>query len=275
MIPFWKVEAVGNTFVLVHAGDLAGNDLSEFAKEVSEPHFGVGSDGLLVVSPDLKLRMFNPDGTEDFCGNGLRIAAAHMVGQGWATGSFDVRHLGIYVPAHVHRDGLVEVTLPPASFSPLRVPLDSTLHPREMWRESRWGHVASALSTGTTHTVVDVDQLPGDDEFFTLSPEIEHDPLFPDRTSVMWVQTVAPGQLRLRIWERGAGETMGCGTGSVAAAIVHARSTGYTGRVEVGNPGGVVWVDVTSWEAPVRTASMTRVVFEGGWPAHVAVASST
>lgn len=265
MIPFWKVEAVGNGFVLVHASDVVGVDLACLARSVCEPRFGVGADGLLVVSPDLALRMFNPDGTEDFCGNGLRCAAWHIVGQGWAEGSFVIRHHGIDVAACVHLDGMVEVTQLPASFDPLLVPLDLGLHSGELWMEERWGGLASSVSTGTTHTVILVESLPSDEVFFSLSPQIENDPLFPDRTSVMWTQVVEPGRLKLRIWERGAGATQGCGTGSSAAAVVYARSTGHRGRIEVENPGGTVLITLPKWDAPITMASVTSVIFPGSW----------
>jgi len=265
LIRFWKVEAVANSFVLVHRDDVAGRDLGALALSMCSHRFGIGSDGLLVVSADLELRMFNPDGTEDFCGNGLRCAAWHMVQQGWARQSFVIHHHGIDVPACVHPDGMVEVTLLPASFDPLLVPLDTELHPGELWMEERWGGRASSVSTGTTHTVILVDTLPEDDVFFSLSPLIENDPLFPDRTSIMWTQVVGPGRLKLRIYERGAGETQGCGTGSSAAAVVYARAKAYSGTVEVENPGGVVAVSLRDWESPVTMASVTSVVFDGVW----------
>lgn len=265
MIKFWKVEAVANSFVLVHRDDVAGRDLEVLVRQMCQPRFGVGSDGLLVVSPDLELRMFNPDGTEDFCGNGLRCAAWHICQQGWGQGSFVVHHHGVDVPARVHADGMVEVTLVPASFDPAVVPLDPQRHEGELWMEERWGGLASSVSTGSTHTVVFVDELPDDQTFFGLSPQIETDPLFPERTSVMWTKVVGPGRLRLRIFERGAGETQGCGTGSAAAAVVYARAQGYAGRVEVENPGGVVVVDLDRWDGPVKMSSVTSVVFEGVW----------
>ena len=107
-IPFWKVEAIGNDFVLVHLDGLDPNSLPDLARRVSPRRFGVGSDGLLAVGTldgRLVLRMFNPDGSEDFCGNGLRCAAWHAVleaehGRPMVAGSaFEIMHGGLVMPA--------------------------------------------------------------------------------------------------------------------------------------------------------------------------------
>ncbi len=262
-VEFWKTETIGNDFVLVEAGAVPTELLPEFARHACERRFGVGADGLLVVGragAAVTLRMFNPDGTEDFCGNGLRCAADHAHRQGWVGAEFTVLHGGRDVPARVGPQGEVTVTLPPADFRPEAVPVRS---------DAPWldrpvqGVTGSAVSTGSTHFVVLVDALPGDDAFFQVSPLVEHDPHFPAKTSVVYACPEGDRRLRLRIWERSVGETLGCGTGSVAAAVVWARKTGLSGEFEVGGAGGDVRVAFDSWEGPVSSTTLPHRVFSG------------
>lgn len=245
-VPFWKTEALANDFVLVHPDDLADHDLSDVAEAVCDRHKGVGADGLLVFGPDLTLRMFNPDGTEDFCGNGLRCAAWHAHRQGWADDQFRMSHRGVWVPASVAADGQVSVELGTPSFDSADIPLDPTTHPEELWQERLFGFTASTVSTGTAHTVILVDEIPSDTVFFEISRQIEHAPLFPERTSVIWVAPRQAFEAELRIWERGAGETMACGTGNVAVAAVLTRLNGRGGEYTFHNPGGTAKVSIMS-----------------------------
>lgn len=294
-IPFWKVQSIGNDFPLVHLADLrdglargaAGRALVEndqavecftppdavatdldgllmrLAVAMADRRFGVGGDGLLAAERlgegRVLLRMFNPDGTEDFCGNGVRCAAVYAHRRGWVGDSFTIEHLGREVPAEIG-NGRVTTGLGGATYVPERVPVRGP----EIFRAPLpGGRIGSALSTGTTHAVIPVDELPDDGTFLSESPRLEHDPIFPDRTSVIWTQALAPDHLRLRIWERGVGETQGCGTGSVAAAVDHLRDLGRGGRVRVDNPGGTVFVTVDPERNETTIEGTAEVVFEG------------
>lgn len=294
-IPFWKLQSIGNDFPLVHLDDLAdllargavdravpgereaaecfvapdagATDLDgllmRLAVAMADRRFGVGGDGLLAASKmgdgRILLRMFNPDGTEDFCGNGLRCAAVHAHARGWVGDTFTIEHLGREVPVRIG-GGEVTTRLGGASYAPAEVPVQG----EELFRAPLpGGRMGSSLTTGSTHTVVWIDELPDDAAFFSESPLLEHHGLFPDRTSVMWTQEVAKDHLRLRIWERGVGETLGCGTGSTAAAVDYLRGEGRAGRVRVDNPGGTVFV---SWDPLANVTEIEGVaeaVYEG------------
>jgi diaminopimelate epimerase len=270
-IPFVKVESIGNDFVLTHSDAVAEDDLREFAKAVCERRFGVGSDGLLVIAPrstdSILLRMFNPDGTEDFCGNGLRCAAAYAHSMHWVDSAFRIEHLGRVVQAVMRPDGAIRTDIGTASFDPRRVPLDecsgelfmSTLELEDATL------TVSAVTTGSTHTVILCDQLPRDREFFRMSRELEIHPLFPERTSVIWAQPLTEDEMRIRIWERGAGETMGCGTGSSAAAVVVMRARNRGGRIAVHNPGGSVVVEASAWDQPISISGRAEILYSGNF----------
>lgn len=270
-IPFWKIQTIGNHFVLVHGRDVEGADLGTLAEKMCAKQWGIGADGLLIISPmqegsdyQVEMRMFNPDGTEDFCGNGVRCAAVHAAEQNWAKGRFIIRQKGIPVQVEVFLDSEAASWLPAATFDSEEIPFTGS-------REERWATVQGVkgvpVSTGTTHFVVPVDELPSDQEFRTLSPRIEEDSAFPERTSIMWTQKLGVRHIKLKIWERGVGSTLGCGTGSSAAALVTALTEKTWGEILVENPGGLLKVSVESEDGEIRSQSKVETPFFGTFDA--------
>jgi diaminopimelate epimerase len=250
-VRFVKTHGIGNDFVVL---DTLSNPLPSdfafpaFAIEACDRHRGVGGDGLLLLcEPDeeaaqrgavIRMRMWNPDGTEDMCGNGLRCVAYLANQRGHAAKEFLVQTLAGDRLASISDNGHVRVNMgrplfeadaipmtPPPGLSPLRYSLEvgGRCYP--------W---VTSLSTGSTHTVIFVEELPGDGEFRDISPLIEHHPYFPERTTVLWAHVAAAQLLELRIWERGVGETLACGTGGCAAAVaahVNGRSDAAQGII--------------------------------------------
>jgi diaminopimelate epimerase len=273
-IPFWKLESVGNDFVLVHLTDVGPASLPELAIRVCSRHFGIGSDGLLVLREtgrqSFQLRMFNPDGTEDFCGNGLRCAFVHAADQGWITTRWaEIVHMGQVVKGELDTNELgdrrVSYKLRPASYEPAQIPIHRAHEAFDTLLFTIDGkeYRGSVLSTGSAHTVIPVEELPDDEEFLRASPQIEHHAMFPERTSIMWTEQVGEWDLKLRIWERGAGETYGCGTGSLAAAIDFLRRKGKGGSVAVHNPGGTLRVSAPNWNAESEMSGIAHETFRG------------
>lgn len=281
MLRFWKVQSIGNDFPLLKAEDIDGfalltpeqqtSRLGELAIALCARRFSVGGDGLLVVSSTeggVHLRMFNPDGTEDFCGNGIRAAARFSFDQGLAGASFNMTHLDRTIPITIDGEK-IRTQIGVASYDPDKVPhtLMGELFGATVWTGMDGGVplslFGSALSTGSTHTIIHTDRLPDDETFNSVSAKVEVDPKFPQRTSVIWCRRVDPDTLEIRIWERGVGETLGCGTGSSAAAADLMRRRSKGGRVEVRNPGGTVWVEADRWDQPLTLEGAANVVFEG------------
>lgn len=272
MIPFVKVQSVGNDFVLVEARH-AGDDLASLALRMCARHTSIGSDGLLIVKPidrtRIMMRMFNPDGTEDFCGNGLRCAAVYADEEGWVDPSgFVIEHFGRDVPSRVTGSS-ARTVLGKASFRAADVPWGTEAQANEEWFQRElssgtWAGPATLVSTGSTHTILLVDELPDDLTVSRLGAQLEHHPIFPQRTSVIWAQRIGNDHLKLRIWERGVGETLGCGTGSSAAAVTMGRldSSGPR-RIRVDNPGGTVWVSFTDWNADIEVEGDAFRVYSG------------
>jgi diaminopimelate epimerase len=195
----------------------------------------------------------------------LRIAARHAFDQGWVGHVFTLLHGGKEIPAVVQEDGQILTTIGRASYEPAQVP---TNRKEELFNTflanidgKDW--IGSSLTTGSTHTVIPVESLPNDAEIASLGPQFEHLPLFPDRTSVIFVKELTPMSLQIRIWERGVGETLGCGTGSSAAASDYLRRTGQGGQVKVLNPGGEIIISLSAFDQSISIVGVSYQTFSG------------
>lgn len=272
-LPFWKMEGVGNDFVLVEADAVQGLDLSELAQRLCHRPFGIGADGLLVVerSADalVRMRMFNPDGTEDFCGNGLRCAARFAYERGYVgTTEFTIETLGKRIaPVHIHlREDTVDAimtVLPPPRFHPRDIPALADGELIEDFPITVAGHPLriACVNTGTPHTVIFSTTLPDDSLFQTVSPRLETHPMFPERTSVLWAVVASRNEVRVRIWERGVGETLGCGSGAAAVGVLAHRAGWTEPEVSVVSRGGKL--KVNSIEGGIALTGQANTLFEG------------
>ncbi|MBC8140781.1 MAG: diaminopimelate epimerase [Armatimonadetes bacterium] len=234
-LPFTKMQAVGNDFVVIEEAVWgATTDWTQTAIRLCDRHKGVGGDGLLVVCPstvaDVRMRMFNPDGTEDMCGNGLRCVVRFASERGYLPNGVvetlsGVRAVWITDANSEAQEIHTEMGVP--LFRPAELPAcvnGENVFNYDLTIDGYKPIPVSTVNTGSTHTVIWVKELPGDELFFDLSPKIEHHPLFPERTSVLWAQySVARHLWDIRIGERGVGETLGCGTGACAVAVLAAR----------------------------------------------------
>jgi len=279
---FTKMQGVGNDFVVIDAAELPHDAmLSELAVTLCDRKFGVGADGLLVVSetgPDalFRMRMFNPDGSEDMCGNGLRCVSLWASRAGWLgmETEFAVavkdgfRAVRVLSADPDGRNGLISVDMGVPQFAPSEIPFCA---PAEMTAIKRYplavggeALTLTALSTGSTHTVIFGPQ-PSEEVFQRVSPLLEMHPLFPERTSVLWATPEADNRFAVRIWERGAGETWGCGTGACAvgvAAVVNGLSVPGV-PVEVVSKGGTLQITWAGGESSVDMVGPAQVVFDG------------
>jgi len=278
------MQGVGNDFVVLDAASLPEDaDLAILAIRLCERHFGVGADGLLVAGRDapsaaFSMRMFNPDGTEDMCGNGLRCAGlwAHRAGWVKRDESFDVatkegpKAMRLLEVAEDGRAARLRVGMGLPKFAPAEIPFcggsgwvigyplsvgDVTYH-------------ITAMNTGSTHSVIFGLVPPDELTFQRVSPLIELHPLFPERTTVLWATPQGDSTIAVRIWERGVGETLGCGTGAcavgVAAQLYHTAGMGdVRSPVKVMSKGGTLEIDWAGEGYPVNMSGPAEFVFDG------------
>jgi diaminopimelate epimerase len=274
-IPFIKMHGVGNDFVVLDLfhSPMAGNlDFALLAEAMCDRHFGVGADGLLSLEPstdgnEVRMRMWNPDGSEDMCGNGLRCVARLAHARGYVGESFSAQTLAGTRRAFITAPGMVRVSMGAPDFSPPNVPLaqDEPLIEGRIELDGRLFSHVTTLSTGSTHTVI-FGEVPVDEVTFeTWSPRLEVAPLFPERTSIMWAHPLGPNRFGVRIWERGAGETLACGTGACAVAIAARVSGRATGEVQVRSRGGELRIEWDESQNQIWKIGPATVVFEGVW----------
>ncbi|RYG47269.1 hypothetical protein EON79_07825 [bacterium] len=174
--------------------------------------------------------------------------------------TFAIRHLERTVAVSI--DGArVATVLGKASYVPADVP--HTASGELFDTEIVPGHRGSALTTGSTHTILWMEELPLSPAFEMESEALENDLRFPLRTSVIWTRQDDEDAISIRIWERGVGETLGCGSGSTAAAADLMRRRGRGGRIEVRNRGGSVSVSAESWDAPLTIEGTAETVYSG------------
>lgn len=260
LVPFVKMQGTGNDFMVVdavtHPLDL---DWPLLAQRTGDRHFAVGHDGLLVLTRDrptgrLRMRMFNPDGTEDMCGNGLRCVARYVVERGlWPQRSLIIETLSGPRAVEVLADGRVRVQMGPVPF----VQAGTVVTPA-----GRFEYVL--MRPGTPHAVLLQRALPSEELFQAASPAIEHNAEFSERVSVMWAVPEDQHCLRLRIWERSIGETLGCGTGACAAAVAALRAGLVEEPVLVVSRGGKLLIqgDPSDPQAVLMTGP-AEFVYEG------------
>ncbi len=236
-IPFVKMHAAGNDFVLLVALEECALPIEEqlwpqLARDICARSFGVGADGLLVVQPSrlayVRMRMFNPDGTEDMCGNGLRCITRHLFDNYGAPDAFEVETIAgtkaVAVTTSRSRPPLVWVEMGEPKFSPRDIPARTSeehLLQRPLQVVDR-SFTISVVSVGTPHAVIVNHPALSDAEWARYSAAIENHALFPERISVTWVTVSARDVVCARVWERAVGETLACGTGACAAVVVAA-----------------------------------------------------
>ncbi len=275
---FTKMHGLGNDYVYVSTFDQpVPADPARLAVAVSDRHFGIGGDGLILIMPseraDARMRMFNADGSEgEMCGNGVRCVARYLhdhdlarkdrvtieTGRGILTLDLDVvagkvRGVRVDMGAPILKSREIPTTLPgdPPVNAPLRV------GDREF--------AVTAVSMGNPHAVIYVDDV-AEFPLEELGPAIENHPAFPRRVNVHVVEVYDPGEVRMRTWERGSGITLACGTGACAVCVAGVL-TGRSGRkIQAHLPGGDLELEWRDDDAPVFMTGPATEVFSGEWP---------
>jgi diaminopimelate epimerase len=239
---FTKVHGLGNDFILVNGFEenLNLDVFPELAVRLCDRHFGVGADGLVALLPstraDVQMRIFNSDGSEaEMCGNVTRCAAKYLYEHGVIVQEkIRVETLaGIMVPELIVEEGRVSkvrVDMGEPRLQRAEIPM---LGPAgraigDLLQVDGAEYRVTAVSMGNPHCVIfvpDVEAVPLQE----VGPRIETHPVFPKKVNVEFIQVLAPDEVRMKVWERGAGETMACGTGACAAAVA-AHLNGLTGR---------------------------------------------
>jgi diaminopimelate epimerase len=237
---FTKMHGLGNDFILLEGLDESRHDLGQLAVKLCDRHLGVGADGIMVVLPsiiaDVRMRIINSDGSEAaMCGNGIRCFAKYVFEQGIvAKERFAVETLaGPIKPELMIKDSkvaAVRVDMGQPNFERHEIPMTGPTGAvvNESLRVKDQEYRITSMLMGVPHTIIFVDDLDQVD-LPVLGPAVERHPVFPKKTNVNFVQVLSDREIKVRTWERGAGRTLACGTGSCASTVAAARN-GRTGR---------------------------------------------
>jgi diaminopimelate epimerase len=256
---FAKYQGIGNDFVMLADPRDELELTPRLVRALSDRHFGIGADGVIRVAPgvdgaDLSMDYVNSDGSiGEMCGNGIRCLALFALQEGMT----DATHMQVATPAglmtiEVGDNGRVRVDMGAPIFEPAAIPIrwegPEALHTKLEVD----GEVveATCLSMGNPHAVLFVDD-PERAPVTTLGPRLETHEAFPNRANIEFVRVVTPQRVEMRVWERGVGETLACGTGACAAAVASRLIGGADAEMVVSLPGGELEIE---WEGSLRDA---------------------
>ena len=271
---FTKMQGIGNDYVYINCMDRYVSNAPELAKRISDRHFGVGSDGLILICPsetaDFQMVMYNADGSRaQMCGNGIRCVGKYVYDNCLTDKTtITVETLGGIKTLLLHpEDGKVKsvtVDMGIPVFDPKHIPVLSDSEDfidRTVTVDGKKYRI-TALSMGNPHAVVFVDDTDSLD-LRVIGPAFENHPLFPERINTEFVEVVDHSTLKMRVWERGSEETMACGTGACAAAVVGCVRQKSASEVTVKLLGGDLLIN---WDEETKHVFMTgpaETVFVG------------
>ena len=273
-LQFTKMQGLGNDYVYIDCTNKKLENASEVAVKVSDRHFGIGSDGLILINAsnvaDFEMEMYNADGSRgEMCGNGIRCVAKYVYDYGLT----DQTHISVetlggikYLDLTVEEGRVrqVRVDMGRPMLCPAEIPViangESVIDmPIEV---DGTEYRMTAVGMGNPHTVVfmeDVDEL----EIERIGPKFEHHPCFPNRVNTEFVKVLDQNTVKMRVWERGSGETLACGTGACAVAVACILNGLTENEVTVQLLGGDLLIE---WDREADKVYMTgpaEVVFDG------------
>jgi len=277
-IDFIKMHGAGNDYVYIdmirhHQNpDYNRLDFNDLAEKISSRHFGVGGDGLVLIMPsetaDFRMRMFNADGSEaEMCGNAIRCVGKYLYDRKY----IEADSMGIETAVGIKRLRIIEkddsgkavklkvdMGLPILDGKDIPVSVDSN----PVTGIEVEGYRGTAVSMGNPHFVTFVDEIT-DKMVLNDGPKIEINPIFPRKANVEFVKVLAPDRIRMRVWERGTGETLACGTGACAAVVASVLNNHTSRKVSVMLPGGTLEIEWDDADNRVYMTGPAEEVFTG------------
>ncbi len=273
---FTKMHGIGNDYLFVNCFEEMVENPERAAIVMSKPHFGAGADGLVLIEPsdgaDFAMRIFNADGSEaEMCGNALRCIGKYVYDRGMTDKTELTIETGgglkqLWLTAESGKVVRVKADMGTPELNPRNIPVDLpgelVLRHRLQILGQTW--FITCVNMGNPHAVVFV-RDPEVIDLPTIGPMIEHHPLFPRRTNVEFVRVIDRNILQMRVWERGAGETLACGTGA-CASLVAAVLGGHANRtVQMKLSGGNLQVQWSAEDNHVYQTGPAAFVYDGEW----------
>lgn len=279
-IEFTKYHGLGNDFILIDNRQSSEPILTDVqAVQLCDRHFGIGADGVIFALPatspdaDYKMRIFNSDGSEpEMCGNGIRCLArflADLAAPSRTPQTYQIETLAGMITPQIQADGQVTVDMGVPRLTAAEIP--TTLMEEEYRVIAQPLEVAgqtwkvTCVSMGNPHCITFVDNV-AEIPLESIGPQFEHHPVFPQRTNVEFIQVVAPDYLKMRVWERGAGITLACGTGACASLVAGFITGRCQRKATIELPGGPLVIEWSESNERIYMTGPAQRVFTGKLP---------
>lgn len=280
---FTKMHGLGNDYIYINLFKETVNDPAGLSRKMSDRHFGIGSDGIVLIGPpsdneaeeskaDFRMQMLNSDGSEaEMCGNAIRCVGKYV----YDNGLTDKKTLLIETLAGIKildlrvengKVGNVRVNMGEPEFKPSLIPMNAegeNFIERDIRVNGR-GYYGTAVSMGNPHIVISspcIDEL----DLPLIGPQFEHHPMFPRRTNTEFIENPDRENIRMRVWERGAGETLACGTGASAVLVASVLAGKSNRKADVHLLGGKLIVEWDEKTNCVYIDGPATTVFTGIW----------
>jgi diaminopimelate epimerase len=276
MKKFTKMHGTGNDYIYINAMEEPVVDPSALAIRWSDRHFGIGADGLVLIEAsrvaDFKMRMFNADGSEaEMCGNASRCVAKYVYEKGLTKKKqlsletkAGIKELDLFVESGRVISVCVDMGEP--ILDPPKIPVITSQKKaiKMPFSVGDTSYEVTAVSMGNPHAIIvvpHVDQL----NLTLLGPYFEHHPAFPKRTNVEFLEILSPWQAKMRVWERGSGETMACGTGACASLVAAVLCCLMEPKARIDVLGGSLGIEWDRRNNHIYLTGEAKTVFEGEW----------
>ncbi|MBB3188436.1 diaminopimelate epimerase [Microbacter margulisiae] len=271
---FTKMHGAGNDYVYVNGFVETIEDPASLSIAISDRHFGIGADGLVLILPsetsDFRMRIFNADGSEaEMCGNASRCIAKYVFDHGMTDKTSITletlsgqKRLDLQLAEGIVTSVRVDMGEPILSSKQIPVHSDEDeIIDFPIALDGKKVNI-TALSMGNPHVIIFVDNV-DEIDLPKVGPKVEHHPLFPKRTNTEFVQILSPDHLKMRVWERGSGETLACGTGACAATVASILNEKAERRVTMELKGGTLFIEWSEADNHVYMTGPATTVFEG------------
>lgn len=272
-IKFTKMQGLGNDYIYLDCTrEREQINIQEITKKISNRHFGIGSDGVILICPskiaDFKMKMYNADGSEaQMCGNGIRCVGKYVYDKGLTNKTqidietlAGVKQLELQVKNQEVENIKVDMGKP--ILKPEEIPLKANRNTNILVQSQDKKFKLTCISMGNPHAITIVEKL---EEFDVekYGKNLENNPIFPQKANIEFVQIINKNKIKMRVWERGSGETLACGTGACASVVACYQNQLTSNQVEVELLGGNLEIEWNKKNHHVYMIGPAKTVFEG------------
>lgn len=276
---FTKMEGCGNDYIYMDGKKevLPAEEKSRIVQRLSDRHFGIGGDGVIFINPseiaDFEMEMYNMDGSRsEMCGNGIRCVGKYVYDHGLTdkteitVESFGkIKYLELDVDQASGKVSMIKVNMGTPVLEASEIPVVAAVSPvvNEKICVEDQEYRMTCVSMGNPHAVIFVDRMPDDETMLRVGPKFENHERFPRRTNTEFVEVINRDYVKMRVWERGTGETLACGTGACAVAVACVLNGLTNEKVSVELLGGTLQIEWNRQENTIYMTGPATTVFEG------------